>query len=76
MIVSVFAQLGLYVAAGIVLSLERNFYNYLPQMIAIWVYMLIVAVLMFLDLNLVLLHVYLNAKKMTTYQIIMAMREE
>jgi hypothetical protein len=76
MIVSVFTQLGLFVAAGIVLSLEKNFHKYLPQMIVVWVYMLIVTVLMFLDFNLVLLHIYLNAKKMTTYQLITAMREE
>lgn len=76
MIVSVFVQLAIYVAAAVVLTLERNFERFLPQMIAVWVYLAIVSVLMFMDFNLVLLHVYLNAKKMTTYQLITAMREE
>jgi hypothetical protein len=76
MIVSVFVQLSLFLAATIVLSLERRFSLYLPQMIAAWVYLLVVVVLMFLDFNLILLHVYLNVKGMTTFQMIMAMREE
>jgi hypothetical protein len=76
MIISVFVQLALYVAAAIVISLERNFQKFLPQMIATWVYLSLVAVLMFLDFNLVLLHIYLSVKKMTTYQLITAMREE
>lgn len=45
-------------------------------MIAVWVYLPIVAVLMFMDFNLVLLHIYLSAKKLTTYQLITSMREE
>jgi len=45
-------------------------------MIVVWVCAAVVFVLMFLDLNLVLLHVYLNVKKMTTYQLITLMREE
>ena len=74
MIVSVFVQLALYVAAVIVLSIEKNFQSFMPQMIAVWVFFVVVAVLMILDFNLVLLNIYLNVKSLTTYQLITAMR--
>lgn len=76
MIVMVLVKLGFFIAAAVWMSLERNFFNYLAQMIVVWVYCLIAAVLMFLDLNLVILHIYLNANGLTTFQFLMIRKEE
>lgn len=69
-------QMATFTAAGITLSLEKQFHLYMAQMIAVWAYMGIVAVLLFLILNLVILHIYLICKGMTTYQLITSIREE
>lgn len=45
-------------------------------MITSWVYLTLVVILMFMDFNLILLHIYLNVKGITTFQMIMSMREE
>ena len=45
-------------------------------MIVCWVYCLIAVVLVFLDLNLVILHIYLNVKGITTFQLLQVQKEE
>jgi hypothetical protein len=44
-------------------------------MIVVWIYMVLMAVLTFLVFNLILLHIYLTAKNLTTYEMIMLMKE-
>lgn len=76
MIVMVLVKLGLFIFASVWMSLERMFLNYLAAMIACWFYTLVAAVLWFLDLNLLILHIYLNAKGITTFQMLQIQREE
>lgn len=76
MIVSVMLQMATFIAAGVTLSLERQFHLYMPQMIVAWAYMGIVGILLFLIMNLVILHIYLICRGMTTYQLITLIREE
>jgi hypothetical protein len=75
MIVSVFLQMASFIAAGAVMTAQRSFVNYLPQMIAVWVTMVIIVVFDFLVMNLIILHIYLYFKGLTTFEMIMLMKE-
>lgn len=76
MIVSVFVQMIIFLASGAVLSVQNTFRQHMAQMIAVWIYMVPLAVLAFLVFNLILLHIYLTIKGLTTYEMIMLMKEE
>ena len=76
MILSVFLQMSVFLASGATLSIQYDFSNYLPQMIVVWIYMVVSSVLAFLVFNLTMLHVYLTIKGITTYEMIMLMKEE
>lgn len=60
MIVSVFVQMIIFLASGAVLSVQNTFRQHMAQMIAVWIYMVPLAVLAFLVFNLILLHIYLT----------------
>ena len=66
--------MAIYLAGVIKLSTERMFNEYLAEMIAAWAYSAVILVLFFLLFNLILLHIYLRCKGMTTYQMVVAMR--
>lgn len=76
MIVAVFFQMSSYVAAAAVLTAQRNFAEFLPSMIAVWVTLVVITVFDFLVLNLIVLHIYLRCKGLTTFEMIMLMKEE
>jgi hypothetical protein len=75
MIVSVFLQMASFIAAGAVMTAQRSFAGYLPQMIAVWITMVIIVVFDFLVMNLIILHIYLYFKGLTTFEMIMLMKE-
>ena len=45
-------------------------------MIAVWVTLVVITVFDFLVLNLIVLHIYLRCKGLTTFEMIMLMKEE
>ena len=74
MIVAVFFQLSCYIAAAAVLTAQRNFSEYIPSMIAVWITLVIITIFDFLVLNLIILHIYLHFKGITTFEMIMLMK--
>lgn len=76
MIVAVFFQLATFVAAAAVLTAQQNFNDYLASMIAVWITLVVIVVFDFLVMNLVILHIYLFFKGITTFELIMLMKEE
>jgi hypothetical protein len=76
MITSTCVNLSIYIASVIVLSIEKEWVTFLGFIITCWVVLVIVFVLWFLLFNLNLLHIYLMCKGYTTYQFIVARKEE
>ena len=76
MIISAFLNLLIYVIALAVLTLENGWGSFLGLIIVAWVILAVVSVFCLLVLNLILLHIYLGCKGYTTYQFIVARREE
>lgn len=76
MIASTEINLTLYMAAIVVLSVENLWSGFLPGIIVAWVVLVPVAILWFLLLNLIFLHIYLAHRGLTTYQFIVAQRAE
>lgn len=76
MILASFATLTIYLITIIILTSEGQYDTFLTGFIFAWISGAINAVLAFLLLNLILLHVYLMAKGISTYEFIVAQREE
>lgn len=76
MITSTCLNLGIYLSSVVYLSIEKQWTTFLGFIITCWVVMAIVFVLWFLLFNLNLLHFYLMCKGYTTYQFIVARKEE
>ncbi len=74
MIIAAFLQMGIYLTGVALLSIEKKFPAYMSQMVVAWVLFAPIGVLFVLDFNLILLHIYLNVKGMTTFEMVMAMR--
>lgn len=76
MISSTLTNLAIFVAGVIVLSIENRWGNFFGFIVTSWVTLAIVFILFVLLFNLNLLHFYLICKGYTTYQFIMARKEE
>ena len=74
MITFTFCSMVLYVAAIAVLWVEQLWDKYLAEMVVLWVSGLIITVFVVLIFNLILLHIYLKCKGMTTFELIVAQR--
>lgn len=70
MIVVVTLNFLIYVASIVMLSCEQLWYNFLAEIIILWVTILLYVVLAILVFNLMLFHIYLIRKNMTTYAFI------
>ena len=64
----------LYVAAIAVLWVEQLWDKYLAEMVVLWVSGFIIIVFVVLIFNLILLHIYLKCKGITTFELIVAQR--
>jgi len=76
MILAAFSNLILSVVAAILLTAQGDFLVYLPGFVANWISAAINAVFALLLINLIVLHLYLLYKGMSTYEFIMAQREQ
>lgn len=76
MILSAFSNLLLYVLSLITLTMHSAPSDYLPSFAAAWVSGGINSIFVILLINLILLHIYLINKGISTYEFIMAQREE
>jgi palmitoyltransferase len=78
MILAAFSNLLLYVVAIIVLTLQTTTTpsSFLPSFAAAWVSGGINSIFAILLVNLILLHIYLFHKGISTYEFIMAQREQ
>jgi hypothetical protein len=76
MILSAFSNLLLYVLALITLTVHSAPSSFLPAFAAAWVSGSINSIFVLLLINLILLHLYLINKGISTYEFIMAQREE
>lgn len=76
MILSAFSNLLLYVLALINLTIHSVPSTFLPGFAAAWVSGGINSIFVILLINLILLHLYLANKGISTYEFIMAQREE
>lgn len=74
MIISAFAHLLIYVIATVILTLQSNFNDFLGGFVVSWVSGAINGVFAFLLINLIILHFYLIAKGISTYEFIVAQR--
>lgn len=71
MIITTFVSMTIYIVAGILLWREGIWQDFLAEMIIVWVTMFIVLVFIILISNLMVFHIYLNCKGLTTYDFIM-----
>jgi palmitoyltransferase len=76
MIITAFSNLLLYVSALLILTLEQGSGNYLAGFIAAWLSGGINSIFVILLFNLILLHLYLFYKGISTYEFIVAQREQ
>jgi hypothetical protein len=74
MILATWVNLLVYIVAMAVLWQEQRWDDYQTQMIVVWVFAIVVCVFWVLLSNLVVLHLYLIYKGLTTYQFIMQQR--
>lgn len=74
MIVSACVHLALYVATLAALTAQGTFPSFLPAFIISWLSGAVNAVFVFLLLNLIVLHLYLLYKGLSTYEFIVAQR--
>ncbi len=63
-----------YVIGMVLLVTEGEWQAYLGEIIAVWIFSLIVSIFSILLMNLLGLHIYLIYKGITTYQFIMLQR--
>jgi hypothetical protein len=70
MISFTFMQLIIFLAGGIIISMDSIHIKNLTVTIILWIVMLIGGILNVLDLCLLVLHIYLNMIGLTTYQFI------
>ena len=75
MIIFTFLSMTIYLGAIATLWSEGNFSSFLGEMIALWIIAVVIIVFDILILNLNLLHLYLIAKGLTTYELIMQERQ-
>lgn len=76
MIATAFTNLLLYVIAMLILTLQAEPNSFLAGFVAAWVSGSINAIFVLLLANLIVLHIYLIHKGISTYEFIMAQREE
>ena len=74
MIVCTFIQLVVFIVGIGMLTGERNFGDFLAGFIFSWISGAVNCVFAFLLLNLIVLHIYLMCKGMSTYEFIVATR--
>jgi hypothetical protein len=70
MISFTFMQLIIFLAGGIIISMDSIHIKNLTVTIILWIVMLIGGILNVLDLCLLVLHIYLNMIGLTTYEFI------
>lgn len=75
MILSAFSNLLIYVVSLVRLTFERNYLDFLAGFVAAWISGVINAIFVILLVNLILLHLYLIYKGISTYEFIVAQRE-
>lgn len=76
MIITAFIHLSLYVVSLGILTSQKEYNMYLPGFIMAWISGAVNSIFSFLLLNLIVLHIYLISKGLSTYEFIMAQREE
>ena len=76
MIITTFVHLIVYVIALGILTAEKTYVDYLLSFILAWLSGGINAVFAFLLINLIALHIYLMCNGISTYEFIVAQREE
>ena len=74
MIISTFFQLIVYIIALGILTAEKIFGLFVVEFILAWISGAINCVFSFLLLNLIVLHIYLMCKGISTYEFIVAQR--
>lgn len=75
MILSAFSNLLISVITIILLTVQGDFHSYLGGFVVAWISGAINSVFTILLINLIILHIYLLCKGMSTYEFIMAQRE-
>lgn len=68
-------HLSLYVVSLAILTSQKEYNTYLAGFIVAWISGAINSIFSFLLLNLIVLHIYLISKGLSTYEFIMAQRE-
>jgi hypothetical protein len=76
MIIATFVVLVVYIIALAILTSEKTYVDYLLSFILAWVSGGINSIFAFLLINLIVLHIYLICKGISTYEFIVAQREE
>lgn len=76
MILGAFSNLVTYVVAVVLLTTQNNYDEFLAGFVTAWISAAINAVFAFLLINLIILHIYLFCKGLSTYEFIMAQREQ
>ena len=76
MIIATCVVLVVYIIALAILTSEKTYVDYLLSFILAWVSGGINAIFAFLLINLIVLHIYLICKGISTYEFIIAQREE
>ena len=75
MIIAAFSHLLVYVISIGIVTSQKDFSTYLAAFIISWISGGINGVFVFLLLNLIILHIYLISKGISTYEFIVAQRE-
>jgi hypothetical protein len=76
MILSAFGHLLIFVIALAILTTQKTFSQFLGGFIVGWISGSVNSVFVFLLFNLIVLHIYLQCKGVTTYEFIIAQREQ
>ena len=76
MIITTCVVLVVYIIALAILTSEKTYVDYLLSFILAWVSGGINAIFAFLLINLIVLHIYLICNGISTYEFIIAQREE
>lgn len=63
----------IFLTGGAIMSSQANFndIDHLGRSIPVWIMMVIMAILTILLLNLIILHIYLRCRGITTYELLM-----
>jgi hypothetical protein len=75
MILSAFSNLLIYVVSLVTLTFEGNYFDFFAEFIAAWISGAINIIFVILLVNLILLHLYLIYKGISTYEFIIAQRD-